>query len=49
MLDRLQSKGYINKRVSSTDKRITLVSITRKPVKSLKVYEESISIRFDIL
>lgn len=40
MLDRLQSKGYINKRVSSTDKRITLVSITRKACEIVKVYEE---------
>ncbi|WP_304340202.1 MarR family winged helix-turn-helix transcriptional regulator [Metaclostridioides mangenotii] len=40
MLDRLQSKGYINKRISCDDKRITLVSNTRKASDIVKAYEE---------
>lgn len=40
MLDRLQSKGYINKRTSCDDKRITLVSNTSKAREIVKVYEE---------
>lgn len=43
MLDRLQTKGYINKRISCDDKRITLVSNTRKASGIVKAYEEIVS------
>ncbi|MCR1955080.1 MarR family transcriptional regulator [Clostridioides mangenotii] len=43
MLDRLQSKGYINKRISCDDKRITLVSNTSKASGIVKAYEEIVS------
>lgn len=43
MLDRLQSKGYINKRISCDDKRITLVSNTMKASGIVKAYEEIVS------
>lgn len=43
MLDRLQSKGYINKRISCDDKRITLISNTMKVSGIVKAYEEIVS------
>ncbi|WP_250673274.1 MarR family transcriptional regulator (plasmid) [Paraclostridium ghonii] len=43
MLDRLESKGYILKTTSKEDKRITLISNTKKANKSIDIFNDVIT------
>lgn len=43
MLDRLHLSGYISKRTSEIDKRITLISITNKAIEEVALYEKTVS------
>jgi MarR family transcriptional regulator, organic hydroperoxide resistance regulator len=43
MLDRLESKGYILKRTSTEDKRITLISNTQKADESVDIFNNVIN------
>lgn len=43
MLDRLYLNGYISKKVSKIDKRITLISITDKAVPEINIYKNTVS------
>lgn len=43
MLDRLESKGYISKKVSKKDKRITLVSNTKKADESIVIFSDVVN------
>lgn len=43
MLDRLEDKGYILKRASEKDKRITLISNTKKADESIHIFNDVIT------
>lgn len=43
MLERLESKGYIYKRVSKVDKRITLVSNTKKADETINIFNDVVN------
>lgn len=43
MLDRLHLNGYISKKTSELDKRITLIAITDKAIEEVAIYEKTIS------
>lgn len=43
MLDRLESKGYILKKTSEEDKRITLISNTKKADESIDIFNDVIT------
>jgi DNA-binding MarR family transcriptional regulator len=43
MLDRLYLNGYISKKVSKIDKRITLISITDKAIPEINIYKNTVS------
>ncbi len=43
MLDRLYLNGYISKKTSTTDKRITLISLTNKAIPEINIYKEAVS------
>lgn len=43
MLDRLESKGYILKRTTEEDKRITLISNTKKANESIDIFNDVIT------
>lgn len=43
MLDRLEDKGYILKRASEKDKRITLISNTKKADESIDIFNDVIT------
>lgn len=43
MLDRLESKGYILKRTAEEDKRITLISNTKKADESISIFNDVIT------
>ena len=43
MLDRLESKGYILKKTSEEDKRITLISNTKKADESIDIFNDIIT------
>lgn len=43
MLERLENKGYIEKRVSPEDKRITIVSNTKKADESITIFNNVVN------
>lgn len=43
MLDRLEAKGYILKKMSTEDKRITLISNTKKADESVDIFSDVIN------